>query len=162
MRRFVAASLLLVSALVALGGCGGDDGGGADAAGASDGGADDTEPALDQSPFCVTIRSLEDMGNEPDSGDGTPEEVLAQNDEIIRLLEDATATAPDDAPADVQSLFDDYMVLSQAITTSGGDTDAAFAALQADEPELMARLAQPDAHTEAFTFFSERCGTAAP
>jgi hypothetical protein len=122
----------------------------------------DTEVVLDQSPFCVAIRSLEAMGTEPDAGDGTPAAVLTQNEQLVALLDEATASAPADAPGDVQAFLDDYQVLSDAITVAAGDTEAAFATLSTDQPELMARLGAADAHKEAFTFFAERCGTAPP
>ncbi len=120
-----------------------------------------TKP-LDDSPFCRSIRALEALSAEEDTSGGTPEEVLAQTEEVLGLVEDATASAPADAPTEVQLLFDDYQVLSAAIVTAKGDLDAAFGTLAVDEPELMARLGQPDAHRAALAFFSERCGTAAP
>jgi ABC-type glycerol-3-phosphate transport system substrate-binding protein len=156
MRRI---ALLVLVALLAA--CGGDDDGD-DAASGEEADAGETGTTLDESPFCVTIRALEQMGSEPAQGSGTPEEVLSQNDEIIAHLEDAQASTPADAPPDVPALFDDYLALSAAITTAAGDTDAAFAALQAQQPELVTRLSAPDAHNEAFRWFSERCGTAPP
>jgi hypothetical protein len=152
MRRLLVAAVLVVAA-----GCGGDDG-----ADAVDGGGDQTSTTLDQSPFCVAVRSLEELGSEPADSEGTPEEVLAQNDEIVALLEAARASTPADAPADVTALFDDYLLLSAAVTTAGGDTTAAFTALQAEQPELVARLSGPDAHRAAFQWFADRCGTAPP
>ena len=157
MRRGALAVLLAVAALAT--GCSDGDGAGSPDDAAID---DDTGTTLDPSPFCVTVRELEELGSEPAEGDGTPEEVLEQNAAIVELLEAAKGTAPADAPPDVHALFDDYLLLSAAITTSGGDTDAAFAALQAEQPDLMSRLGAPDAHGEAFRWFSERCGTAPP
>jgi hypothetical protein len=161
-RRWFLAPAVVVLALLPA--CGGDDKGsddkGSDAA--TDTTADGTGVELDQSPFCVTIRSLEALGSEPAAGTGTPEEVLAENDRVIALLDEATASAPEDAPADVQALFDDYQMLSAAITAAAGDTAAAFATLTTDQPELMARLAGGNLHEEAFTFFAQRCGTAPP
>jgi hypothetical protein len=154
--------IVAVGCLAFLAACGDGGGKAGDAKTSGDAAATEDTQALDQSPFCVTIRSLEAMGTEPDAGDATPEAVLAQNEEIITLLDEATASAPDDAPADVQALFDDYQVLSDAITAAAGDTEAAFATLSTDQPELMARLAAADVHKEAFTFFAERCGTAPP
>jgi hypothetical protein len=105
---------------------------------------------------------MEELGSESPAGEATPEQVLAESEETISLIDEAAANAPDDAPADVQALFDDYRVLLEAIETAKGDADAAFTALSEDEPELMARIAGAEAHREAFTFFSERCGTAPP
>jgi hypothetical protein len=166
MRRPILAALLALAVAAAAGCSGGDD----DAAtAATDGvgdvdseGAETTAAAVDGSPFCVAIRSLEALGAEPASGAGTPEDVLAENAQVTTLVEEATANAPEDAPADVQSLFDDYQLLSAAIEAAGGDTEAAFTALSAEQPALVDRLSQADAHTEAFTFFADRCGTAAP
>ena len=53
---------------------------------------------------------------------------------------------PDGAPADVESLFDDYRAIAVAIGGAGGDIDAAYAALQEDQPELVARLFNATAH----------------
>jgi hypothetical protein len=163
MRRALPAALLAIALLAT--GCSGDDdepSAATSADGADEGERTDTTAALDGSPFCVAIRSLEALGAEPSSGAGTPEEVLAENAQVTTLVEEATANAPEDAPADVQALFDDYQLLSAAIEAAGGDTEAAFTALSADQPALMERLSQPNAHLEAFTFFSGRCGTAAP
>jgi hypothetical protein len=164
-RRLLCAAALGLTALAV--GCGkGDDPADAgdpvdDEAVHEDGG--DPEVELDQSTFCVTIRQLEAMGSAPAGGDSSPEAALAQNAEVRALLDEAAATAPDDAPPDVQALLDDYGILTTAIDGAGGDTTAAFEALSAAEPELMARLGQPAAgHADAFTYFADRCGTAAP
>jgi hypothetical protein len=149
--------------LAVVAACGGGGGKASDTKGGSGGdGSATTEVVLDQSPFCRTIRALEAMGKEPAAADGTPESVLAQNEEIVVLLDEATASAPEDAPADVQALLDDYQALSDAVTAAGGDTDTAFATLTTEQPELMARLTAADVHKEAFTFFADRCGTAPP
>lgn len=161
MRRALLVSVLAIAAAGA--GCsGGDDGSGAASNDGTGGEGTDTTAVVEGSPFCVAIRSLEALGTEPSSGAGTPEEVLAENAQITTLVEEATANAPEDAPADVQALFDDYQLLSAAIEAAGGDTDAAFTALSAEQPALLERLSQADAHLEAFTFFADRCGTAAP
>lgn len=163
MRRAVPAALLAI-ALLATGCSGGDDEPSAVTRGdgADEGEGPGTTAAVEGSPFCVAIRSLEALGAEPSSGGGTPQEVLAQNAEVTGLVEEATANAPEDAPADVQALFDDYQLLSAAIETAGGDTQAAFATLSTEQPALIERLNRADAHLEAFTFFADRCGTAAP
>jgi hypothetical protein len=163
-RRLLCAAALGLSALAV--GCGtGDDAADDsapidDEAVSEDGGEPGVE--LDQSTFCVTIRQLEAMGRAPDGGDGSPEAALAQTAEMRALLDEAAATAPDDAPPDVQALLDDYGLLTAAIEGAGGDTAAAFEALSTGEPELMARLTLPAAgHADAFSFFADRCGIAA-
>ena len=62
----------------------------------------------------------------------------------------------------MQSLVDDYATFVDAVTAAAGDRDLAIATLSAEQPELLARFAQADAHGEAFAFFAERCGTAPP
>lgn len=163
MRRWLV--LLAAGSVVVLAACSGgsDKGGGDDAGPAVTGTGDErTTTTLDQSPFCVTIRAFEDLGSQPDAAASTPDAVLAQNAQMTALLDEATASAPDDAPADVQAMFDDYQALSDAITAAAGDTAAAFATLTTDQPELAARLEQQEVHKEAFTFFADRCGTAPP
>jgi len=150
-------------AVTALAACGSDGEGDADRSGER---AGDEEAApsttLDPSPFCVTIRSLEALGAEPAAGGGSPEEVLAQNASVASLLDEATASAPDDAPADVQALFDDYRVVSEAIVAASGDTEAASAALARDHSDVLQRLSGTAAHEDAFAFFVDRCGIAPP
>lgn len=169
MRRIVAIAgaglvVLIVLPIVLIQLLGSDAGTSADGSKVSneDAGATSSTKPLDDSPFCRAIRALEALSAEEDTSGGTPEDVLAQTDEVLGLVEDATASAPADAPAEVQALFDDYQMLSAAIVAANGDLDAAFTTLSVDEPELMARLSQPDAHRTALAFFAERCGTAAP
>lgn len=160
--RFVLALALIGTAALAACGAAGDD------ASKGGGSTDDqaatvtTEDPLDQSPFCVAIRALEALGSDKVAVAGTPAEVLDQNSQLAELIDEAAANAPADAPADVQSLVDDYGAFSDAVAAAAGDRDAAIATLTTDEPELLARFAQADAHGEAFTFFAERCGTAPP
>jgi len=150
-----------------VGACGGNDTGGAidtpesNTTGGS-ASADGTTTTLDKSPFCVAIRELESLGNAPPTGERTQALVLEQNEQLAGLIEDATNNAPQDAPADVASLLDDYRVVSEAIVAAAGDTEAAMAKLRAEQPELSDRLSQPSAHREAFEFFAELCGTAPP
>jgi hypothetical protein len=150
-------------AVVALAACGSDSDTGRPGPGerAAD---DEAAPSttLDASPFCVTIRSLEALGSEPSATGGSVAEVLAQNASVSSLLDEAEASAPDDAPSDVQALFDDYRLVSEAILAAAGDTDAAYGTLTRDQPELLERLTQAGAHADAFAFFAERCGTAPP
>lgn len=161
MRRIVL--VLALGAMAPLAACGGGDD-----ASKGDGSTDDeaatvtTEDPRDQSPFCVAIRALEAMGSDDAAVAGTPAEVLAQNAQLTELIDEADANAPADAPADVQSLIDDYAAFADAIDAAAGDRDAAIATLTTDDPELLARFAQADAHGEAFTFFAQRCATAPP
>ena len=151
--------------VAALAACGSDGEADGDAGRSGERAADaETAPSttLDPSPFCVTIRSLEALGSEPSATAGTPADVLAQNASVSSLLDEAEASAPDDAPSDVQALFDDYRLVSEAIVAASGDTDAAYTALTRDHPELLERLTQAGAHADAFAFFAERCGTARP
>jgi hypothetical protein len=62
------------------------------------------------------------------------------------------------APADVESLFDDYQMVADAIRLAGGDIDAAYAALQEREPQVAARLFNATAHLPAFEYFANHCG----
>lgn len=153
---------LLGAATVAACGGGSDDAKQGDGSASEDEAALATEEPLDQSPFCVAIRALEALGARPAEGDGTPDEVLMQNSQVAGLISEAQASAPADAPADVQSLVSDYEALSDAIEAAAGDKDAAIASLSANEPEVIARFGQADAHRESFAFFAERCGTAPP
>lgn len=116
---------------------------------------------VDRGPFCTSIQAIQNLGSRS-AGTATPEEVLAQNEQLLDLIDEATATVPDGAPADVERLFDDYRAIAQAISQANGDIDAAYAALQRDEPELTARLVNPTAHLPAFEFFADRCGIPLP
>lgn len=167
MRRWSTCLLDLIALLgvFTLAACGG----GGDAPSKADAPTDGREGAtgvtaapLDQTSFCVAIRALEALGSADATAAGTPAEVLAQNSRLAELIDEAAANAPADAPADVQHLVDDYVVLSDAIAAAGGDSEAAMATLRTEEPELVARFSRADAHKEAFTFFAERCGTAPP
>ena len=121
-----------------------------------------TEPAtpttLDQSPFCVAIRGLDDLGTEVD--DPTPEQVLSDAEAFLDLLAEAQVNAPEDAPPALEALIDDWRAITEAIGRAAGDVDAAYAALAQEQPDLYARLGDPDAHREAFEFFATRCGAA--
>jgi hypothetical protein len=158
-------SALVVAALslATLGGCGGGGGASGDGQAATGGQRVTTTTApRDKSPFCVAIRKLEALGSDQAPAAGTPAEVLAQNAKLAALIDQAAASTPSDAPADVQALIADYRVLSKAIDAAGGDTAAAFSALGTSDPALTARLGQADAHRASFVFFAERCGTAPP
>ena len=172
--RARSASVLVVATLLAgvsLGACGG--GGGDDAAAETT--IDPTEAStttsvevgfpgeggpvgtINPSPFCTTIQSLQGLGA-GGATTGAPEQVLAQNEAMLDLLDEAAASVPEGAPADVESLFDDYRAIAVAIGGAGGNIDAAYAAIQEDQPELAARLFNATAHLPAFEFFARHCG----
>jgi len=171
--RLVLAALAVVG-VAALGACGGggDDPAAAEADGGDDTGATtstsaetglpgsgDTSPpaAADGGPFCASIKGIQDLGaGGADTGD--PAQVLAQNEAMLDLLDQATATVPDGAPADVERLFDDYSSVAEAIRVAGGDIDAAYAGLHEREPEVAARLFNATAHLPAFDYFANHCG----
>lgn len=153
--------LLVALSLGVVAAC--SDGGGAQE---QDGGdserAAQTATTLDDSPFCKAIRSLGELSSAPAEGDGSAEEVMRQSEALVTLVDDAAATAPDDAPDEVLVLFDDYRALGDAIAAASGDTTAAFEALGAASPAVADRLSRADAYERAFTFFTTRCGTGAP
>lgn len=171
-RLVLAASALL--GLATLGACAG---GGTPAASEVDGGGDgvtddttsstgvglpgsgDAGPpaSVDGGPFCTSIRAIQDLGA-GGADTGAPEQVLAQNEAMLDLLDEATATVPEGAPADVESLFDDYLSVAEAIRLAGGDIDAAYAGLQEREPQVAARLFNATAHLPAFEYFANHCG----
>jgi len=168
-----AAGLILVVLLAAasLGACGG---GGDDATAettvaptasstttSDDGGLPGDEGpvgTVNPSPFCTTIQSLQGLGA-GGATNGAPEQVLAQNEAMLDLLDEAAASVPEGAPADVESLFDDYRAIAVAIGGAGGDIDAAYAAIQANQPDLAGRLFNETAHLPAFEYFANHCGT---
>lgn len=172
-RRRLSCAVALVVTLLAgagLGACGG----GADDATAettlsSDPSAPTTAPGgglpgdgdpvgpVQPGPFCTSIQALQGLG---DGGatTGAPEQVLAQNEAMLDLLDEAAASVPAGAPADVESLFDDYRAIAVAIGGAGGDIDAAYAALQEQQPEVAARLYNESAHLVAFEYFANNCG----
>ena len=108
-------------------------------------------------PFCASIASFQGLGA-GGATTGEPDQVLAQNEAMLDLLDEASATVPDGAPADVESLFDDYRAIAVAIGGAGGDVDAAYANIQETQPELAARLFNETAHLPAFEFFVNHCG----
>jgi hypothetical protein len=160
---------LVLLAIASVGACGGGDDEGTDdtVADASDIVAGDTSSStttttgpvgtITPGPFCASIASLQGLGTGGATAGG-PEEVLAQNEAMLDLLDEATATVPDGAPADVEALFDDYRAIAVAIGGAGGDIDAAYATIQEQQPELAARLFNETAHLPAFEFFVNHCG----
>jgi hypothetical protein len=119
-------------------------------------GTGDETPA-GQGPFCDSIAAIQGLGG-GEARTATPEQVLAQNEQMLDLLDEAAASVPEGAPADVESLFDDYRRIAEAIGEAGGDTDAAYTTIEAADPALAARLFNPTAHLPAFEFFARDCG----
>ncbi len=167
-------TLVLVTAALVLAACGGDGDDGADAAPTTGPPATSTTTATEggsglpgagegppgtvaAGPFCDSIAGIQGLGAGEAAG-GTPELVLAQNEAMLDLLDEASANVPPGAPADVESLFDDYRTIAVAIGSAGGDVEAAYTAIQRDEPELAARLFTETAHLPAFEFFANHCG----
>ena len=100
--------------------------------------------------------SIRALASSPNSSWSDP------NASVASLLDEATASAPEDAPADVQALFDDYRVVSEAIVAAKGDTEVASEALARDHPDVLGRLGDTAAYDDAFAFFVDRCGIAPP
>lgn len=94
--------------------------------------------------------------------DATPEEILADNQRLAGLLDEAQTNTPEDAPADFDALLDDYRATSEAIRDADGDVDAAFAALAEDAPDVIQRLSSSKSHPGAYDFLVDRCGIARP
>ncbi len=166
-------TLVLATAALVLAACGGGGGGGDDAApttgapatstttaaggtGLPGAGEDPPGPAT-EGPFCDSIQGIQGLGAGEAAG-AAPEQVLAQNEAMLDLLDEASANVPAGAPAAVEALFDDYRTIAVAIGTAGGDVEAAYTALQRDEPELAGRIFNDDAHLAAFAFFADHCG----
>jgi hypothetical protein len=166
-------TLVLAAAALVLAACGGGGDDGADAApttaapatsttttseGTGLPGAGEGPPGtIAAGPFCDSIAGIQSLGA-GDAAGGTPEQVLAQNEAMLDLLDEASANVPAGAPADVESLFDDYRTISVAIGSAGGDVESAYAAIQRDDPELATRLFTETAHLPAFEFFANHCG----
>lgn len=162
-RRLAATVLSLVVMASACSGGSGDDGAGrsgTDRSGGDEAEAEAPSTTLDDSPFCQSVRALVALGD--DAGDPNPDAVLAQSEEMRGLLDEIAASSPADAPLEVAALLGDFRTIADAVTASGGDVDAAYATLQAEQPVLWARLAEPTAHDEGFRYFAERCGTPLP
>ena len=113
--------------------------------------------SVDGGPFCTSIQAIQDLGA-GGADTAAPEQVLAQNEAMLDLLDQATATVPAGAPAAVESLFDDYLSVADAIRSAGGDIEAAYAGLQEREPQVAARLFNATAHLPAFDYFARHCG----
>ena len=118
--------------------------------------------SIDDTPFCEAARGLEALGREPAPAERSAPQVLAQNERLAGFIEVLAANRPQDAPDAVDALVADYRVLSAAIVDANGDIEAAFAVLDAEDPELSIRLGLPDSYHDAVVFFADRCGTALP
>jgi hypothetical protein len=116
-----------------------------------------TETTEGDGSFCASIQGIQALSG-TDAQGATPEQVLVQNEQLLDLLDAAAASVPDGAPADVEALVDDYRSIAEAIGAAGGDVDAAYAAIQAERPELAARLFNETAHLPAFDYFASQCG----
>jgi len=115
---------------------------------------------VDTSPFCENVRALVELDAGAD--EPTPEAVVAQAGEMVTVLDEITINVPPDAPPEVEGLLDDFRAIAEAVGAAGGDLDAAYASIEAGQPELWARLSDPAAHDTAFRFFADRCGTPLP
>jgi hypothetical protein len=113
----------------------------------------------DGSPFCDAMLNL---GQVRGAQGATPQQVLAANQELVAQLDEAQANTPPDAPPDFDALLDDFRIASTAIFDAGGDVEKAFEALEAAEPDVVARLGSPSSHPEAYGFLTERCGIDRP
>ena len=148
---------LVLSVVLLLGGCADD--GGADAGSTTTSTAPTPTFVGDGSPFCDAMLAV---GQVERSADATPAEVLAENEELQAHLDEAQANTPADAPPDLDALLDDYRVASLAIATAEGDVEAAFEALERDDPGVVERLGSSSSHVEGYQFLVDRCGIAAP
>ena len=113
----------------------------------------------DGSAFCTAMLAL---GQGTGAEGSTPAEVLAANQELVAQLGEAQANTPEDAPPDLDALLDDYRIASEAIAAANGDVEAAFEALGAEHPDVVARLGSSSSHEEAYSFLVERCGINTP
>ncbi len=113
----------------------------------------------DGSPFCDAMLGVGQIGRDPVAA---PDQVLADNQVLAALLDEVQVNTPEDAPPDLDALIDDYRAASEAIVAAGGDVEAAFAALQRDAPDVVARLGSSTSHVEAYDFLVARCGFSAP
>ncbi len=109
----------------------------------------------DGSSFCDAMLGVGKV--ERQAGD-TRAQVMADNEELMSLLDEAQANTPEDAPPDFDLLLDDYRAAALAIAASGGDVDKAFEALTADSPAVVRRLGSSRSHQPAYEFLVERCG----
>jgi len=150
----------VIALVLAAGACsGGDDAPAMSGAGTTASTAPTPTFTGDGSAFCDAMLGIGQVGG--DAG-ATPNEVLADNEALAVLLDEAQANTPEDAPPDFDALLDDYRAASLAIVEARGDADAAFAALQRDSPDVVKRLGSSTSHAAAYAFLVTRCGINAP
>lgn len=113
----------------------------------------------DGSQFCNAMLKV---GQVAGAEGATPQQVLAANRELVAQLDEAQANTPADAPPDFDALLDDYRLATSAIFDAGGDVEEAFAALQRDHADVVARLRSPNSHQAAYDFLVTRCGINPP
>lgn len=155
---FLAAALL---AAAALGACTDDDAPQAAGSTTTTVDPDASTPTFvgDGSAFCDAMLGVGQVGRDENA---TAAEVLADNERLVGFLDDAEAAVPADAPSGFGALLADYRTAAAAITAAAGDVPAAFAALEAEAPEVVERLGSSESHAAAFAFLVERCGITAP
>lgn len=153
---------LLVAALL-LGSCSSSGGAPAGSDSTADAGTATSGPTttLDESPFCLNVRALQDLGGDSPT-DSSPAAVLEQSDTMLAILDELAVTVPAGSPPDIEALIDDFRAINEAIARTGGVVDEAYAGIQRDQPELYQRISEPNSHLVAFRFFAERCGTPLP
>ena len=146
---------MVLAVVVVAAGCSGSDDGDDAATSTTEREATTTsvEVVGDGSPFCDAMIALGQIGM-----GATAEDVLAANEELVGLLDEAQANTPADAPSDLDALIDDYRAASDAIAEHEGDLDAAYESLS---PDVVARLSANDSHPEAYEFLVDRCGLTA-
>jgi len=151
------AVLLVLAAAVS---CSGDDDGGT-APPTSTTASTAPTPTLtgDGSAFCTAMLAL---GRGTGAEGSTPAEVLTANQELVAHLDEAQANTPEDSPPDLDALLDDYRVAAEAIAAANGDVEAAFEALSAEHPDVVARLGSESSHEEAYAFLATRCASNTP
>ena len=109
--------------------------------------------------FCTSMLRLGSLSAGPDAA---PADVLALNEELLDLLGEAQATTPEESPLAIDVLIDDFRAVALALADSGGDVDAAYAALAIDDPDTFARFSESGARDEAYEFLAVHCGTDVP
>ncbi len=151
--RWAAALGLLVVAA-----CSDDGGADGDAATTTESTAPTPTIEGDGTAFCDAMLAV---GRVQGASGASPDDVLASNQELVGHLDEAQANTPGDAPADFEALLDDYRLASEAISAAEGDVAEAFASLERDHPDVVARLGSSTSHAEAYAFLVDRCGDAA-
>jgi hypothetical protein len=139
-------------ALIAIAACSGDSEPAADTTSST---APTPTFVGDGSSFC---NAMLNVGQVAGAQGASAQQVLESNQQLVEQLDEAQANTPADAPADFDALVDDYRVATRAIFDAKGDVAKAFEALQAEHPEVVARLGSSSSHAEAYEFLVERCG----